>query len=84
MADEKISAMPAATSVAPTDLLTIVQGGVNKQATANLVAANAPVTFPPLASAPGSPTVGQAYYDTTQHGAFIYGDDDTWHEIVTS
>ena len=33
MADEKISAMPAATSVGNADLLPIVQGGVNKRAT---------------------------------------------------
>lgn len=33
MADEKISAMPAATATATGDLIPIVQGGVNKKAT---------------------------------------------------
>jgi hypothetical protein len=37
MADTKISAMPVASSVADADLLTIVQGGVNKRAVASLV-----------------------------------------------
>lgn len=71
--------MPAATALGAADLIPIVQSGVNKSVTAALV-----LSFPPLASAPGSPTTGQAYYDTTLHGAFIYGDDATWHELVTS
>lgn len=41
MADTKISAMTAATSVADADLVPIVQGGVNKKAAANLVARQA-------------------------------------------
>jgi hypothetical protein len=37
MANAKISALPAATAVASTDLLAIVQGGVTKKATASLI-----------------------------------------------
>lgn len=71
--------MPAASALGAGDLIPIVQSGVNKSAAVSLV-----IPFPPLASAPSSPTTGQGYYDTTLHGAFIYGDDATWHEIVTS
>jgi hypothetical protein len=37
MADTKVSAMPAASSVADADLVPIVQGGVNKRAAASLI-----------------------------------------------
>ena len=79
MANEKISAMTAATALGAADLIPIVQSGVNKSAVVSLI-----VAFPPLASAPGSPTTGQGYYDTTLHGASIYGDDAAWHELVTT
>lgn len=54
MANIKISELPAATSVAGTDLLPIVQGGVTKKATQAVLLANASLTSPVL----GTPSSG--------------------------
>jgi hypothetical protein len=39
------------------------------------------IAFPPLSSAPPSPTIGAAYFDTTLGYPRIYGSDNQWHGI---
>ena len=49
-----------------------------------LITGGAGFGFPPLASAPSNPTIGQAYFDTSLGYPLIYCQDDTWHGFQLS
>ena len=69
-----------------TALIGTAPNGDTVNTTAGEIAALAPVgpTFPPLASAPPDPTVGQAYFDLTLGYPLIYCADMTWHGFQLS
>ena len=87
MADEKISAMAAATEVANADIMPIVQGGVNLSATRELLLTAAPASYIHLVGNDGTSALtidsgntgslvcaGDVSMSSTPAGALIYAD----------
>jgi len=76
---------PSVSSLNATDIFVLDRNGVG---TVSIEAVNfvssAVFVFPNFATAPSSPVVGQAYFDTVLGYPRIYGSDLIWHGFLLS